>query len=170
MAWDNFGGMMQGMGGFDFSGGPDYNSISNTLRQISPDPNAAFSAVMDTRGENPGGIPHPLLQGKSPEELALYDRYGSAQQARQTLGFPMAAMGALPIAAYEGIKGISQNVPGMSGLLPMIGRLTGDKKAEQNYAMNSSTSPASFNNVSAYLRGLFDTPQSMSGMGGFFGQ
>ena len=148
---------MSGMGGFGQEQDP-FASVRNTFQAISPDPNQGFSAIMDARGENPSGMTHPLLAGKSPEELALFDRFGSAAQARSNLGLPMAALGAFPIAAYEGIKGISQNVPGMGGLLPLIGRMTGDPKAEQNYAMNSSTSPASFNNVRAYLAGL----------GGFF--
>ena len=146
-----------GLGGFreeDYSS--PFSDVSSTLRSISPDPNQAFSAVMDTRGENPGGIPHPLLAGKSPEELALYDRYASASQARNNLGLPLAALGGFPIAAYEGIKGLSQNVPGMGWLLPTIGRMTGDPKAAQNYALNQSTSPASFRNVGAYFAGLFD--------------
>jgi len=164
--WD----YMSGMGGYGGSS-PDYGDISSTLRKISPDPNTAFSAVMDARGENPGSLSHPLLSGKSPEELALYDRYASAQQARQSQGLPMAFLGGLTgIAPYEAFKGVSQNVPGASGLLGMMGRLTGDPKAEQNYAMNSSTSPASFSNVASYFRGLFDPPQQMQGMGGFFGQ
>lgn len=137
----------------NFSRKPDYFNIGSTLDQIG-DPNQAFSAVMDTRGENPGTAPHPLLAGKSPEELALYDRFASARQAKQELGFPMAALGALPIAAYEGIKGIEQNIPFARGILGKIGRLTGDPKAEQNYAQTSTTSPASLENVFAYLKGL----------------
>jgi hypothetical protein len=148
---------MYGMGGLrPQRQAPDYSQIMNTLNAISPDPNQAFSAVMDTRGENLGMAPHPLLANKSPEELALYDRFASARQARANQGLLMAGLGGLfGIAPYEAIKGISQNVPGMGGLLSYAGRLTGDPKAEQNYTMNSSTSPASLSNVMAYFRGLF---------------
>ncbi len=149
---------MGGMGGFGSS--PDYSSIQNTLRQISPDPGAQLSAVMDTRGENPYGIPNPLLQGKSPEELALYDRYAGGQQAYQQYG-PAAFLGVVPHLGYEGLKGITQAAPSLGNAFNSIGRLFGGSSGAGDFSQTQDTSPASFNNPMAYLRGA---------MGGFFGR
>ena len=120
------------------------------------DPNQAFSKVMDARGENPGASVDPRLAGLSPDKLAILDRVGSARQARESQGLPLAFLGgALGIAPYEGLKWIGQNVPGGKNLFQAAGRLTGDAKADDNYDLDETTSPASLKNIAAYFSGLF---------------
>jgi len=149
--WD----YMAGMGGYqepEF----DYSSITKQLG----DPNQALSAIMDARGENPGGMVNPLLQNRSPEELALLDRYAGGRQAYDQYG-PAAMLGAIPHAGYEALKGVTQNVPALGNAFNSIGRLFGGQGGAGDFSQDQTTSSATPRNPLAYLQGV------MSGMGGF---
>lgn len=129
----------------------DWSGIGGLIRQLGG-PDQALSMIMDARGENPGASVNPLLQGKSPTELAILDRYSNAQQARNQYGLPLAAAGiTLGAVPYEAAKGLMQ-ATGATGLMSGIGSLFG----HPDYGIDQTTSPASFNNVAAYYHGLLD--------------
>lgn len=149
---------MSGMGGFQQPQEPSFDYAALT-RQLG-DPNQALSAIMDARGENPNAVANPLFQGRSPSELALLDRYAGGQQAYQQYG-PASLLGVIPHAGYEAMKGVTQAAPFLGNAFNSIGRYFGGGAGAGDFSQNQTSSPASFSNPMAYLRGA---------MGGFFGR
>jgi len=153
--WD----YMSGMGGYGQI--PPQNSLMPGLDEMvnsfGSNPNARMLQSDINRNVLPGSKT-PGIEQYDPSQLAQMDRYAWGQQG---------GLGGLPVVAgYEGIKGLAQ-LPGMSSLMQGAGRLgdfIGIPNASQYVNFDENTSPASGNNVAAYLRG------ALSGMGGFFGQ
>lgn len=133
---------------------PNWQGIGGLIRQLGG-PEQALSAIMGARGENPGeSYINPALQGMSPTELGLADRYASAQTARNSVGLPMALAGiTLGAVPYEGAKALEQTFPNFfGGLNRGLGTLVG----RPDFGIGQATSPASLDNISAYYQGLFN--------------
>lgn len=116
----------------------------------------AMNQIDVARGVIPGKQ-EESLSGMTPSDLALLDRQAWGQNTAKQSGIPMALLGGIPIAGYEGMKAISQSPIGgfansvMEGIgrgLKGLGYETGDEMK-----MNEKTSPASFGNIGAYFRG-----------------
>jgi len=148
---------MSGMGGY---GNPQTSlmpGLDEMVNSFGSHPTARMLQSDINRNVLPG-TKTPGIENYNPSQLAQMDRFAWGQQA----GF-----GGLPlVAGYEGVKGLAQ-LPGMSSLMRgagSIGDFIGIPNASQYVDFDQDTSPASSNNVAAYLRG------ALSGMGGFFGQ
>ena len=96
------------------------------------------------RGVLPGAAT-PGMEDLPPEDLAQIDRFAWGRQA---------GMGGLPVAAgYEALKALSQR-PEFSDLLPFIADALGFENTGEQFDANAPTSsPASFQNVGAYIQG-----------------
>ena len=94
------------------------------------------------RGVLPG-TRSPWASGMDPTRLAKLDRYAWGKQA---------GLGGVPVAAgYEALKGLSQS--GAGRLLPAIAQAMGFEDTGNQFQQDETSSPASFGNVGAYIRG-----------------
>jgi hypothetical protein len=98
------------------------------------------------RGVVPG-TRSPGSEEMSPTQLAELDRFAWGRQA---------GMGGLPVAAgYEALKAVSQT-PGLSRVLPAVASALGFEDTEEQFDANAPTSsPASWSNIGAYIRGAW---------------
>jgi hypothetical protein len=113
-------------------------------------PAAANAAVVGER-EGTGGL--PALAGKDQAALALLDRASQGAMAREQTGLAGALLGLPGAAAYEGAKAVEQS--------PFANALTRTLLEAAGGPVNEKTSPASADNVMAYLRGILAEPEQM---------
>lgn len=112
---------------------------------------AAASATVVGQREGKGGV--EALAGKGQQELALLDRYSHGALARDQMGRALALLGVPAAAAYEGVKAVEQS-PFRNWMSRTLLDLSGG-------SVNETTSPASFDNVTAYLEGINANPEEL---------
>jgi hypothetical protein len=147
---------MSGMGGY--GGSSPQNSLMPGLGEMVNSFGSYPSMRMLQSDINRNVLPGdktPGIENFDPSQLAQMDRFAWGQQA---------GLGGLPlVTGYEGVKGLAQ-MPGMGSLMRGAGRIgdfIGIPNASSYVNFDQNTSPASGNNIAAYLRG------ALSGMGGF---
>lgn len=92
------------------------------------------------------------LAGGDKRALALLDRFSHGGIARETLGKAGALLGLPAAAAYEGTKAVQQSpLRGVNPVGDLLLLLSGGP-------LNAKTSPASMENVEAYMAGILDDP------------
>jgi hypothetical protein len=125
------------------------DQIRDTVNGLGSNPTARMNQVDVARGANIGPT-DKSLQGLNPEELAQMDRYAWGQQG---------GLGGLPLAAgYEGVKALQQSGfgSGLLGALGSAGEAIGIPKAKEFLTADSTTSPASLDNVWQFYKGATD--------------
>lgn len=127
-----------------FLGNKDLESNYKRLRRESD--NTATGAMLqsDVNRDVLPGNKSPWAKDLSPADLALLDRYSWGAQA---------GLGGIPTALYsEAVK-----IPAIQNALKPVtrglGAVTGYPQAEEWYNTNQTSSPASWSNVGAYIRG-----------------
>lgn len=134
-----------------------FGNFENILRKLG-DEDQAMGAIDNARHSPQNAA--PSLMGQPKENLAQMDRLAWGQSARKRFGaMPAMMMGAATIAPYEAIKGAAQSkiplIGGgarkvMSGFGSLLNRLGGPGDLMK---IDNTTSPASFKNVLAFMRG-----------------
>ena len=119
--------------------GPLYEKLKSEL-------GGTASGAMLQSDVNRGVLPgrrSAWSEGMDPESLAKLDRFAWGKQG---------GLGGLPVAAgYELLKGLSQS--GAGKLLPGIAEAMGFEDTGKQFQQDKTSSPASFGNVGAYIRG-----------------
>jgi hypothetical protein len=97
------------------------------------------------RGVLPG-VRSPGSEAMSPVDLAELDRFAWGRQA---------GLGGLPVAAgYEALKAVSQT-PGLGRVLPTVAGALGFEHTGDQFEQDDTSSPASWRNLGAYVRGAW---------------
>lgn len=106
----------------------------------------------------PGSV--GALAGLPPEQLAQLDRFTQGATTRREDGGLTAALTVPFAAGYEGVKGLAQAESLGSTGLPGGARALLEALGPE-FGIDESTSPASLENVLAYLRGVAADPETL---------
>src|SRR5262245_27331120 len=98
-----------------------YDDKLSDLRTVFGTPSNARTYVDMARGAMEGPI-HPMFQGMSPSDLALYDRLAWGSEMKDRYGPSRALLSSMLMGGgYEGVKGLQQSgIPGLSSLAGML--------------------------------------------------
>lgn len=137
------------------------SALADTLlgkkQKAPPDLEGQYAQLLDQIGTPMGamlqsdinrgvlpGAKSPWSEGMSPTNMAELDRYAWGAQA---------GLGGLPVAAgYEALKGASR-IPGLDQILPAVASAMGFEDTGAQFQQDETSSPASFGNLAAYIKG-----------------
>ena len=123
--------------------GGEESPLYDRLRsEMGGTPNGAMLQSDVNRGVLPGRR-SDWAKRMDPKSLAKLDRFAWGRQG---------GLGGIPVAAgYEALKGITQS--GAGRVLPGIAQAMGFEDTGKQFEQDETSSPASFRNVGAYIRG-----------------
>ena len=115
--------------------------LSGAVNMLGTSPNSAMVQSDINRGVL-RGQKTPGAEQLTPTQLAQMDRYAWGRQG---------GLGGVPVAAgYEFLKSLAQSgIPA----LPQVASLMGFQNTANQFGQDPTSSPASFGNVAAYIRG-----------------
>lgn len=119
------------------------DELASRVASYGPNPTARMLQSDINRNVLPGAK-SPGQESLTPSDLAGIDRYAWGQQA---------GLGGIPTAVYSELVKMPAIQEAMKPVTRAIGKATGFPEAEQWYQTDEGSSPASLQNILAYVEG-----------------